>query len=151
MKKAEITKALREGQFVLRTVGDSPRYVNRQLACVDRKDYLSNYIGYAVVYSSMDIRADKVRFWSLILKQPVEAVDLEMVNGVAVGDTLMVEDLETGALLKTKVSFLDPEKQSVSVVVGKSMRIMLFNNKTNGRFYCPAMKADAQQGQHLNA
>lgn len=151
MKKAEITKALREGQFVLRTVGDNPLYVNRQLACVDRKDYLSKYIGYAVVYSSMDSRADKVRFWSLILKQPVEAVDLPMVNSVAVGDTLLVEDLESGRLLKTKVSFIDPEKQQVSVVVGKSMRIMLHNNQTNGRYFCPQMAADAQQWKSTNA
>lgn len=145
MNKAQKLQALREGQFVLRTIGENPFYVNRQLLCVNPEDHLSKYIGYAVVYSSLDSREDKARFWSLILKRPVEAVDLPMVNGIAVGDTLMVEDLESGRLLKTKVDFIDPEKQQVSVVVGKSMRIMLHNNRTNGRYFCPNMKADVEQ------
>ena len=145
--KTDKTKAqaLREGQFVLRTIRENPFYVNRQLICVNPDDYLSNYIGYAVVYSSLDSREDKVRFWSTILKRPVEAVDLPMVNGVAVGDTLMVEDLEHSHIMKTKVDFIDPEKEHVSVVVGKSLRILLHNNRTNGRWFCPQMKADAEQ------
>lgn len=147
MTKKQKSEALREGQFVIRTTGENPFYVNRQLFCANPSDYLSKYIGYAVVYSSMDSREDKVRFWSTILKRPVEAVDLPKVNGVAVGDTLMVEDLESGRLLKATVSFIDPENQQVSVVVGKSMRIMLHNNRTNGRYYCPQMSADAQQAQ----
>ena len=147
MNKHQKLQALREGQFVLRTVGENPYYVNRQEVCVNPNDYLSKYIGHAVVYSSLDSREDKVRFWSIILKRPVEAVDLPMVNGVAVGDTLMVEDLETGRLLKAKVSFIDPDKQQVSVVVGKSIRIMLHNERPNGRYFCPQMKADVEQSK----
>ena len=147
MTKKQKTEALREGQFVIRTIGERPKYVNRALLCANPNDYLSHSIAFAMVYSSLDNREYKVRFWSSILKQAVEAVDVPMVNGVAVGDTVMVEDLETGRLMKTKADFIDPSKEQVSVVVGKSMRILLHNNRTNGRYYCPQMSADAQQAQ----
>lgn len=151
MKPTKPTRS--DGQFVLRTIatdGNSSRYVNREPICVNPSDYLSGYIGYAVVYSALDSRADKVRFWSTILKQPVEVVELPKINGLAVDDKVEFEDLEAGLVRKGRVSFIDPEKQAISVVVGKSLRVFLRNDKTNGRYFCPALKADAEQAKaHL--
>lgn len=134
---------MREGQFVLRVQrGRGYFHVDRGPDWAAPKDRLRFFIGHARVFTSLDNREALVAEWTRLLGEQVEAFDLPKINGLAVGDRVYFEDLEHEIGYSGVVDFIDPAENAVSVKA-KGLRVYLRNDRENGRYFCPALKADA--------
>ena len=138
MKKSPEVAAAMRRQWILQTCDEGrTRYINTELYSSTPCGYLTPHKSAAVVYSDMDSAEDKVAFWERITGRKLQQVRLEPVCGLVVGDRVEFEDLELSAIRKGKVAMVDGD--AVTVTVGKSLRVYLKANASNGRYYCPQL------------